>query len=136
MASYFGELNLGWSYPKTHYPLYTARYRICVLEDFPLKNPFELMGIWIHHFTKPLPKLLFYRHHDFYMGHVPPPYSPEYQECLRVYSVQDTKHKQYTAKAAKSLAPWDIIRSASPTTVVPYPFTTRYAVFRTPQIRG
>jgi hypothetical protein len=36
------------------------------------------------HFTKPLPKLLFYRHRDFYMGHVPPPYSPKYQECLRV----------------------------------------------------
>ena len=88
------------------------------------------------HFTKPLPKLLFYRHRDFYMGHVPPPYSPKYKECLRFYSRPDTKHKQYVAKAAKSLAPWEIVRSASPTSVVQYPFTTWYAEQRPQTLRG
>ncbi|KAL7505136.1 hypothetical protein ACHAXN_002640, partial [Cyclotella atomus] len=28
------------------------------------------------HLTKPLSRILFYRHRDFYMGHVPPTYSP------------------------------------------------------------
>ena len=88
------------------------------------------------HFTKPLPKILFYRHRDFYMGHVSPPYSLKYAECLRIYSVPDTKHKQYAAKAAKSVAPWEIVRSASPTSVVQYPFTIWYAEQRPPTRRG
>jgi hypothetical protein len=35
------------------------------------------------HFTKALPRILFYRHRDFYMGHVPPTYSPQYLEVTR-----------------------------------------------------
>ena len=49
---------------------------------------------------------------DYNMGRVPPTYSPKYLECLRVYSMPDkgtTKQKEYTARAAKTLAPWDII---------------------------
>jgi hypothetical protein len=88
------------------------------------------------HFTKPLPKLLFYRHRDFYMGHVPPPYSPKYQECLRIYDVADTKQKQYVAKAAKSMAPWDIVLSTSHTTMQYLPFTTWHTVEVTHQLRG
>jgi len=88
------------------------------------------------HFTKPLPKLLFYRHRDFYMGHVPPSYSPKFEECLRIFSGKGTKHKQYVAKAAKSLAPWDIVRSASPTTVAQYSFTIWYSEVRPQQRRG
>jgi hypothetical protein len=64
------------------------------------------------HYTKPLPRILFYRHNDYNMGRVPPAYSPKYLECLRVYSMPDkgtTKQKEYTARAAKTLAPWDII---------------------------
>jgi hypothetical protein len=45
--------------------------------------------------------------------HVPPTYSPKYLECLRVYSVPQkdttTKHREYTAHAAKTTAPWDIV---------------------------
>ncbi len=66
------------------------------------------------HYTKPLPRILFYRHNDFNMGRVPPTYSPKYMECLRMYSVTNTgttKHREYNARAAKTLAPWDIIVS-------------------------
>jgi hypothetical protein len=69
------------------------------------------------HYTKPLPRILFYRHNDYNMGRVPPTYSPKYLECLRVYSSPkkdtQTKQKEYTARAAKTLAPWDIIISSS-----------------------
>jgi hypothetical protein len=66
------------------------------------------------HYTKPLPRILFYRHNDYNMGRVPPTYSPKYLECLRAYSLPDnkkiiTKQKEYTARAAKTLAPWDQI---------------------------
>jgi hypothetical protein len=88
------------------------------------------------HFTKPLPKLLFYCHRDFYMGHIPPPYSPKYQDCLRIYSMPDTKHKQYVAKAAKSLAPWEIVCSASAGLVVQHPFTIWYTEQCPPIRRG
>jgi hypothetical protein len=58
------------------------------------------------HYTKPLPRILFYRHNDYNMGQVPPTYSPKYLECLRIYSVPQqknttTKHKEYAARAAK-----------------------------------
>jgi len=65
------------------------------------------------HYTKPLPRILFHRHNDFNMGRVPPTYSPKYQDCLRSHAVTTTgtttKQKQYTARAAKTTAPWDII---------------------------
>lgn len=65
------------------------------------------------HYTKPLPRILFYRHNDYNMGRVPPTYSPKYSECLRIYSVSQkgikTKQNEYTARAAKTMAPWDII---------------------------
>ena len=63
------------------------------------------------HYTKPLPRILFYRHNDYNMGRVPPTYSPKYLECLRIYSVPSTTTKQrdYAARAAKTTAPWDII---------------------------
>jgi hypothetical protein len=68
------------------------------------------------HYTKPLPRLLFYRHNDYNMGRVPPTYSPKFLECLRVYSSPDqkskTKQKEYTARAAKTMAPWEIIVSS------------------------
>ncbi len=65
------------------------------------------------HFTKPLPRILFYRHNDYNMGRVPPTYSPKYLECLRVYFTNDkdttTKQREYIARAAKPMAPRDII---------------------------
>ena len=70
------------------------------------------------HYTKPLPRILFYRHNDYNMGRVPPTYSPKYLECLCAYSVmaedkKTTKQKEYVARAAKTLAPWDYIKSCN-----------------------
>jgi hypothetical protein len=64
-----------------------------------------------NHYTKPLPRILFYRHNDYNMGRVPPTYSPKHLECLRIYSAptNTTKQRQYAARAAKTTAPWDII---------------------------
>jgi hypothetical protein len=65
------------------------------------------------HLTKPLSRILFYRHLDFYMGHVPPTYSPRYNEVARVYTLSDKANpvslepNVVTAKAAMSIAPWD-----------------------------
>jgi hypothetical protein len=65
------------------------------------------------HLTKPLSHILFYCHRDFYMGHVPPTYSPHYNDVVRIYSVNDPADPMtctpnvVTAKAALSLAPWD-----------------------------
>jgi hypothetical protein len=65
------------------------------------------------HLTKPLSRILFYRHRDFYMGHVPPTYSPRYNEVVRVYGSSDPSNPVFSqpntvaAKAAKSMGPWD-----------------------------
>jgi hypothetical protein len=66
------------------------------------------------HYTKPLPRILFYRHNDFNMGRVPPTYSPKYLDCIRVYSTKEntTKQNEYTARAAKTTAPWEIVLSS------------------------
>jgi hypothetical protein len=70
------------------------------------------------HLTKPLARILFYRHLDFYMGHVPPTYSPRYNDVARVYTLTDKANpvslepNVVTAKAAKSLAPWDKVINA------------------------
>eukprot|EP00804_Cyclotella_cryptica_P010142 CCRYP_018497-RA/>CCRYP_018497-RA protein AED:0.41 eAED:0.40 QI:0/0/0/1/0/0/5/0/765 len=62
------------------------------------------------HYTKPLPRILFYRHNDYNMGRVPPTYSPKYLECLGVYAAPQTaKQGEYTAQGAKTLAPWTYI---------------------------
>ena len=65
------------------------------------------------HLTKPLSRILFYRHRDFYMGHVPPTYSPRYNEVVRVYGFSDPSNpiisqpSTVAARAAKSLGPWE-----------------------------
>jgi hypothetical protein len=63
--------------------------------------------------TKPLARILFYRHRDFYMGYVPPTYSPKYKEVARIYQahnndnpVLDTQPKPIVAAAAHAIAPW------------------------------
>jgi hypothetical protein len=67
------------------------------------------------HLTKPLSRILFYRHRDFYMGHVPPTYSPRYNEVVRVYGLLDPSNPAFSqpstvaAKAAKSMGPWDMV---------------------------
>jgi hypothetical protein len=37
-------------------------------------------------FTKSLPRLMFYRHADYLLGHVPPKYSPVYSYLVGTYS--------------------------------------------------
>ncbi|KAL7488574.1 hypothetical protein ACHAW6_014164 [Cyclotella cf. meneghiniana] len=65
------------------------------------------------HLTKPLSRILFYRHRDFYMGHVPPTYSPRYNEVVRVCGSSDPSNPAFSqpnmvaAQAAKSMGPWD-----------------------------
>jgi hypothetical protein len=71
------------------------------------------------HLTKPLGCILFYRHRDFYMGHVPPPYSPKYNDFVRKYTVTEnsrpqiplvpSKSKPTTAAAASTSAHWDYV---------------------------
>ena len=47
------------------------------------------------------------------MGHVPPTYSPRYNDVVRVYSVNDPADPMsstpnvVSARAARSVAPWD-----------------------------
>jgi hypothetical protein len=68
-----------------------------------------------NHLTKPLSRILFHRHADFQLGHVPPNYSPVYQQAITTYG---QKFKEdidrflpnlfttpMTAKAARIYAP-------------------------------
>ena len=63
--------------------------------------------------NSPLTRILFYRHRDFYMGHVPPTYSPCYNDVVRVYGLSDPSNPTFlqpstvAARAAKSMGPWD-----------------------------
>jgi hypothetical protein len=67
------------------------------------------------HFTKALPRILFYRHRDIYMGHVPPTYSPKYLDISRAYAVISNDNSLLTtpyspaARAARTRGPWDVI---------------------------
>jgi hypothetical protein len=82
------------------------------------------------HYTKPLSRILFYRHNDYNMGRVPPTYSPKFLDCLRVYSTSNkeksTAHKEYTARVAKTTAPWDIIVSSIYGTTINYSASILY----------
>jgi hypothetical protein len=40
------------------------------------------------HLTKPLSRVLFHRHANFLLGHVPPKYSPVYQKAITTYKDQ------------------------------------------------
>ncbi len=72
------------------------------------------------HLTKILSHILFHRHADYLLGHVPPKYSPVYQKAISTYgdSFQDiaqyvpetfttpsTAHQPLTAIAARILVP-------------------------------
>ncbi len=73
------------------------------------------------HLTKPLSRILFHRHADFLLGHVPPKYSPVYQQAITTYCdkfdedidkfIPESFTTPMTAKAARILAPtYDDIR--------------------------
>ena len=67
------------------------------------------------HLTKILSRILFHRHADYLLGHIPPKYSPVYQRAISTYSDKYTKQiDQFvpvsfttptTAKAARTFAP-------------------------------
>jgi hypothetical protein len=66
--------------------------------------------------TKPLARILFYRHRDFYMGYVPPTYSPKFKEVARIYQVNDhdksnidTNFRPPVAAAAHTVGPWSAV---------------------------
>jgi hypothetical protein len=72
------------------------------------------------HFTKSLPRILFHRHVDFIMGHVPPPYSPKFAEFLRVSTLppqasnwEEVENNNFATAAAKLQSPWDLVVSDS-----------------------
>jgi hypothetical protein len=60
--------------------------------------------------TKPLGRILFYRHKDYLMGFVPPKYSPKYPEVARKYLIDadsaSLSPNTSVAKAATTVAPW------------------------------
>jgi hypothetical protein len=65
-------------------------------------------------FTKSLPRLMFYRHADYLLGHVPPKYSPVYSYLVGTYSDAIMEKDTYeptsfttliTAAAARICAP-------------------------------
>ena len=73
------------------------------------------------HLTKPLSRILFHRHADFLLGHVPPKYSPVYQHAITTYCdkfdeaiekfIPESFTTPMTAKAARILAPtYDDVR--------------------------
>jgi hypothetical protein len=67
------------------------------------------------HLAKPLSRVLFHRHADFLLGHVPPKYSPVYQHTITTYGdhfeedidcfLPDSFTTPMTAKAARIYAP-------------------------------
>jgi hypothetical protein len=69
----------------------------------------------VDHLTKILSRILFHRHADYLLGHVPPKYSPVYQRAISTYGdVYKEEIDQFvpvsfttpiTAKVARTLAP-------------------------------
>jgi hypothetical protein len=89
-----------------------------VERDFIVLKRIDTSVNMADHLTKPLSRILFYRHRDFYMGHVPPTYSPGYNEVTQIYTLSDPANpvslepNVVSAKASKSLAPWDKVINA------------------------
>jgi hypothetical protein len=78
----------------------------------------EQIDIYINladHLTKTLSRILFHRHADYLLGHIPPKYSPCYQQAISTYSnkyqddignyVPETFTTPITAAAAWIFAP-------------------------------
>ena len=65
------------------------------------------------HLTKSLPRILFHRHADYLLGHIPPKYSPIYQHAITTYGdkldydryIPDSFTTPITAAAARIYAP-------------------------------
>ncbi len=71
-----------------------------------------------NHFTKQLGPILFQRHNDYILGHVPPPYSSEYQWMRGLVHqkttvaddpVMDTSHCTIAAAAARLSVDWSLV---------------------------
>lgn len=63
--------------------------------------------------TKPLGRILFYSHMDYYMGFIPPVYSPKYAEVARKYLLVPSDSMPtpnlLAAQAANTHGPWEQI---------------------------
>ncbi len=66
------------------------------------------------HLTKSLTRILFHRHADYLLGHIPPKYSPVYQHAITTYTDNKEDYDRYvpelfttpmTAPAARIYAP-------------------------------
>jgi hypothetical protein len=65
------------------------------------------------HLTKSLSRILFHRHADYLLGHIPPKYSPVYQHAITTYGdkldydryIPDSFTTPITAAAARIYAP-------------------------------
>jgi hypothetical protein len=108
--------NAGKPTPRTRHidvKFYSIQEWVEVERDLVVLRRIDTSVNTADHLTKPLSRILFYCHRDFYMGHVPPTYSPRYNDVVRIYSVNDPADPMtctpnvVTAKAARSLAPWD-----------------------------
>jgi len=56
------------------------------------------INMW-DHFTKALNRALFHRHADFFLGHVPPMYSPVYHAIVGMYTDQTTAFKMFVLES-------------------------------------
>ena len=54
------------------------------------------------HFTKSLPRILFWRHNDYIMGHIPPPFLPLFKP-----GYESNAPKAIVAKLSSDTKPWD-----------------------------
>ena len=78
-------------------------------------------------FTKSLPKIMFYRHADYLLGHIPPKYSPVYSYLVGAFSdanldtamcVPTSYTTPITAAATRVCAPLSTDYSGNPWTIV------------------
>ena len=120
------------AFPRNRLPFYMKITRVALRWQMPVNLP-PVLGIlikyhalceWVErdllvhervptaknmsdHFTKNLSKILFHRHVDFIMGHVPPPHSPLFGQLLCLHPtptpVPDLDHPP-AAAAAKIVA--------------------------------
>ena len=65
-------------------------------------------------FTKSLPRLMFYQHADYLLGHVPPQYSPVYSYLMGTYSDGVIDKEKYVPKSSKTPITAAAVRICAP----------------------
>jgi hypothetical protein len=51
------------------------------------------------HLTKALTRILFHRHADYLLGHIPPKYSPVYNHAISTYTDNNKDYDRYTPES-------------------------------------